>query len=158
MKDPAFFFVDEKTINGFFGEFTWLSNFWECKIEFKDVSFLSVEAAYQASKCENFEEFLSFKTLTPIEARKRGKKIKLRADWDKVKYNIMFYLVFQKFSRNPALALNLRETLNKKLIGANNWGDTYWGIAYKEYDGLWVTSGGFNRLGMVLHDVREILK
>jgi predicted NAD-dependent protein-ADP-ribosyltransferase YbiA (DUF1768 family) len=77
-------------INGFVGEYRWLSNFWPCEITAKDGTvFGSVEAAYQATKTTDPETFKSFAGLSPSEAKKAGRKLTLRSDWDKIKIRVM---------------------------------------------------------------------
>ena len=47
-------------INRFDGEFAFLSNFWECEVEFDGIVFPSVEHAYQAAKTHEVREQLRF--------------------------------------------------------------------------------------------------
>ena len=41
---------DDKQIKGFFGNYSWLSNFYECSVWFEGGSYPSSENAYQAAK------------------------------------------------------------------------------------------------------------
>ncbi len=63
----------------------------------------------------------------------------------------MLYCVLDKFTRNPQLREMLLATGDKYLEETNHWGDKYWGVDYK-------TGVGFNKLGVILMDVRDRLK
>ena len=57
---------------------TFLSNFWECPVEFGGRTFGSAEAAFQSAKCP--ERADEFQELTPGQAKHRGKRVPLRPD------------------------------------------------------------------------------
>ena len=73
-----------KNINEFQGEFRWLSNFWPAQVVLDGVVFPSVENAYQAAKTfiENRKDFID---CTPGQAKRLGKKVKIRPDWESIK-------------------------------------------------------------------------
>jgi len=139
-------------IEEFQGEFRWLSNFWPCQILLGGEELGTVEHAFQASKAITVEDF-NFVTHspTPGEAKRRGRQIKIRKDWDEVKLDIMRALILQKFT-NP-LNKDLREKLlatgDAELIEGNRWGDTFWGVCNKV---------GENHLGKIIMEVRDWLK
>ena len=64
----------------------------------------------------------------PAEAKKWGKQVHLRPDWEQVKDDIMKELLRQKFSHEP-FRLQLLSTGDAKLIEGNTWNDTYWEYA-----------------------------
>ncbi len=136
-----------KAITSFHGAYEFLSNFYIAPFNYCDITFDCVEIAYQAAKCpERLNEFLG---KTPGAAKRHGRKVPLRADWETEKYNIMYALVHEKFFQNPALAEKLIATGDAELVEGNYWHDTVWGVC----DGV-----GENHLGKILMRVREELK
>lgn len=134
-------------ITSFTGEdYRFLSNFSPCLVEYDGVTYKSVEAAYQAAKTANPLERIIFVFATPSAAKKLGKKLKLRADWDDIKVGIMRDLVKQKFTTHKNLAQRLVATGDAKLIEGNTWNDKFWGVC----DGV-----GSNMLGIILMEVRQ---
>ena len=135
-----------KNISGFFGEYRWLSNFWEAPITVTGIQYNSTEAAYQAAKTTDFDIRESFVGISASEAKKLGKTIKLRHDWNVVQVEIMELCLRAKFMTHKDLAKKLIETGNLELIEFNTWGDTFWGKTSK---------GGKNILGKLLMNIRE---
>lgn len=131
------------------GEYEFLSNFYPCRIVDKDypeLIYSSVEAAYQANKTKSKAERSKFVSLLPGKAKRLGKKLVLRADWDSVKDSIMEYYLVQKFS-SPELRARLKN-VSEPIVEDNYWNDTYWGIC----NGV-----GLNKLGKLLEKVREAI-
>ncbi len=135
-------------ILGFFGNYRFLSNFWPANVEYAGVIYKTVEHAFQAAKTlDPVERGIIGAKETPGAAKKAGKFITLRSDWEEVKLNIMFDLVTAKFAEEP-LRSELLSTGNAELVEDNNWGDTFWGSC----DGV-----GQNHLGRILMKVRDNL-
>ena len=133
-------------ITSFKNKYFFLSNFYFCPIEMKNVIYPSVEHAYQASKTfVEAERAWILSAPTAAVAKKRGKKITLRDDWEDVKLKIMKELVKRKFG-NTTLQIKLKKTGDAKLIEGNWWGDTFWGVC----NGI-----GENYLGKILMEVRS---
>lgn len=132
-------------ISEFQGDFRFLSNFWPCVIEFEGIKFSSVEHAYQAAKTLDIKERKRIaKLLTPGKAKRAGKELMLRPDWEEIKLSIMRELLIKKFShRELMFRLKLTEG---ELIEGNNWGDTFWGICRGQ---------GENHLGKLLMEIRD---
>lgn len=135
-------------IVSFRGEYSFLSNFFNTPVVWEGLVFGSVEAAFQAAKCKNEQDRRRFIGIAPNEAKKLGRHVQLRDDWEEVKVNIMYKLVFQKFAYNSNLAEKLCKT-GGMLFEGNTWGDSFWGVDTK--------CGGRNVLGHILTDVRETL-
>ena len=131
----------------FRGDYWFLSNFFPCEIEIADLKFNCVEAAFQAYKCANVEDRKRFIGLNGAEAKKLGRKIKMRSDWNEVKDYVMYRLLMQKFNRNKRLALMLGD-IEEEIVEENNWNDTYWGVC---------NGRGLNKLGKLLMKVRKDL-
>jgi ribA/ribD-fused uncharacterized protein len=122
-----------------------LSNFYPCKIEFDGAEYENAEAAFQAQKTMNEAERLRFCALDASSAKKLGRRVNLRQDWEAAKDGIMLGVVRNKFMQNPEIAQKLLETGYAALIEGNTWGDRYWGVC----DGQ-----GQNKLGYILMYVR----
>lgn len=132
----------------FTGEYRFLSNFYPCDIAFENVLYPSVENAYQAAKCWDTSDRIRFCSITAVQAKRLGKIVPIRDDWEEVKLFIMESLVKIKFSNNPSLKKLLIDTGHTYLAEENYWGDTYWGTC----KGI-----GENRLGRILMTVRNEL-
>lgn len=136
-------------ITNFFGANRFLSNFYyPCNIELDGDIYPSTEHAYQAAKTFDIGERMSIlEAKTPGEAKRLGKKVTLREDWDKVKLSVMEDLLRQKFTK-VALRARLLLTGEAELIEGNTWGDTFWGVC----GGV-----GENHLGKILMKIRNEL-
>lgn len=130
-------------IDEFRGKYFFLSNFYNVKVMYNGLSYLNNEAAFQAQKDPTrVKEFLN---LNPSEAKRLGRRVKLRADWEKVKDDIMTEIVRNKFTQNKNLMQKLLDTEDEELIEGNTWNDRYWGVC----DGK-----GKNILGKILMGLR----
>lgn len=136
-------------IDSFKGEYFFLSNFYPTKIKYNGIQYLNNEAAFQAQKCTTMEDRIKFSYLNPSDAKKLGRRIILRNDWESVKISIMREIVFEKFKQNPHLTEKLLDTGNVYLEEGNNWGDRIWGT---------VNGVGRNELGKILMEVRKEIK
>lgn len=132
------------TIDSFSGKYYFLSNFYSATIYYNGLSFLNNEAAFQSAKCpERANEFCD---LNPSDAKRLGRHVKLRPDWNRIKDQVMYEVCKAKFTQNAYLGRKLLETGDAILIEGNTWGDRVWGMC----DGI-----GENRLGMILMRIRN---
>lgn len=133
-------------ITSFRGEYFFLSNFYPAKVTYDGMEFKNNEAAFQAAKCpERAKEFCN---LGASEAKRLGRKVKLRKDWEKIKVQVMYDICTAKFTSNPDLMIKLLNTKDEILIEGNNWGDRTWGVC----NGV-----GKNVLGKILMLIRKEL-
>lgn len=141
------------TIPEFVGEYRFLSNFWPAPVMYDGLKYPTVEHAYQAAKTRDIGQRLAIRNcVTPGEAKRLGRRVTLRSDWEDWKGKVMENLVRQKFNQHPGLAEKLLATYGSRLEEGNAWHDTFWGISP-------VGSGiGQNRLGQILMAVRSELK
>lgn len=138
----------KKVIDSFRGRYEFLSNFW------REKDGLTVEHRFQAQKNHDPRGREPFpRTMSPGEAKAAGRKLKLRADWEDVKDQVMEEIVRKKFS-DRVLARELVGTDDAELIEGNTWHDQTWGMV-KDRDGKW---HGQNRLGKILMKIREELR
>jgi len=121
-----------KPIATFQGEHRWLSNFWPVRIDYQWLVYPSVEHAYQAAKtCDEGERRTISDAPTPGIAKRLGRKVTLRPDWNEIKIGVMTELLALKF-RDPVLREKLRATGHRELIEGNYWGDRFWGVCQGE--------------------------
>ncbi len=135
-------------IDSFQDEYRFLSNFFLSEVNYKGVIWPSSEHLYQALKTLDLIKREEIRQATPGKAKRLGKKVEMRSDWDEVKDQIMSDVVWLKFSQNPELAQKLIETGDAELIEGNWWGDTYWGVCKGK---------GQNKLGEILQGIRSRL-
>jgi len=132
-------------INEFRGKYRFLSNFFPSVVVLGGEQYPSVEHAYQASKSDDIYYRIKVASAPePSMAKKLGRQIKLRSDWEQVKVAVMLSLLRQKFN-DPIMRSALRGTGDALLIEGNTWGDKFWGQ---------VNGVGENMLGILLMVVR----
>jgi ribA/ribD-fused uncharacterized protein len=136
-------------IASFQGANRFLSNFHPAEVELDGIMYPSSEAAYQAAKTLSAESRKAFVTMSPGEAKRAGKKVVMRPDWDSVKILIMTNLVRDKFTRHEDLKDKLLATGDQELVEGNHWRDYFWGVCKGK---------GENNLGKILMKVRKELK
>lgn len=134
-------------IGYFDGEHRWLSNFWPCRVEFEGAVYPSVENAYQAAKFSP-EARVMFVSCKPYVAKRLGRSMPARADWDAVKVDVMRAALAEKFAPGTDLATQLLATGDVDLVEGNTWGDTFWGVC---------NGKGHNHLGRLLMERRAQL-
>lgn len=139
------------TIDSFRGKYYFLSNFFPAEVTYNGLTYQNNEAAFQAQKTYSKEERIEFTTLEPRDAKRRGRRVRLRKDWEQVKDRIMEEIVRAKFSQNKELKEQLLATGDAQLVEGNRWNDRYWGVD--------IRSGvGENHLGKILMKVRSELR
>lgn len=109
----------------------------------------TVENAFQAAKCLHEKDRAQFATLTPGQAKRLGRKVEMRPDWNGTRLGVMRDLVLQKFRNHAELQEKLLATDDATLVEGNQWHDTFWGVC----NGV-----GQNNLGQILMDTRRILR
>ena len=133
------------SVTEFQGEFRFLSNFWPSPIEYEGIWYPSVEHAYQAAKTLKVSDRKRIaKLITPGKAKRAGKELDLRPDWEEIKLDVMRELLQKKFAYRD-LMFRLKKT-EGELIEGNTWGDTFWGIC---------NGKGENHLGKLLMEIRD---
>jgi len=137
-------------IKSFSKEFDWLSNFYSVPIELDGMWFDSVEAAFQAAKTLDKESrAIIQRAPTAGKAKRLGRSVVMRPDWNEIRLSVMESLLRQKFHAGGWLALKLVETGDAMLIEGNQWHDDFWGVC---------SSQGKNHLGLLLMKIRNDLR
>jgi len=104
-----------------------LSNYYPVTIESQGFTYGSLEAAFQAAKCIRESDREKFEHYTAAEAKKAGRRVDCRSNWESNKKEVMLDLLRIKFGRCPELGDKLLATGNAELIEGNTWHDQYWG-------------------------------
>ena len=136
-------------IDHFDGEYAFLSNFFEAPVLYRGIRYRNTEAAFQAQKCIESADQIRFADLDPSRAKRLGRKIDLRSDWEQIKIREMYLIVLEKFQQHPDLRQKLMDTGYAYLVEGNYWHDTFWGVC---------NGAGWNHLGQILMRVREELR
>ena len=146
-------------IREFQGRNRYLSNFGECPhpVPYEALEFARSEMAFQAAKTLDFRERWAFTKLPGthagcVEAKRMGRALVLRPDWDRVRVPVMWEIVVLKYAANPELRSRLVDTYPNRLIEGNVWHDTFWGVCNCPRHG----GEGENQLGLITERVRQL--
>lgn len=143
-------------IKFFRDEYYFLSNFY--MVDFVDYTgniWPSVENFFQAMKSLSVNDRERIRNAsTAKEAKRMGREILLRDDWESVKVNVMRDALSYKFRQNKDLKDRLISTGNAVLIEGNYYHDNIWGDCYCE---KCKNIRGQNYLGRLLMGIRSRL-
>lgn len=133
------------------------SNFYPANVIYENIEFPTVEHGFVAAKSYNklfWKEISEMPANSAGLAKRKGRKINLRSDWDLIKLKVMRELLEQKF-RQAKFKEKLLSTGDVQIIEGNCWHDNYWGDCYcKKCKNI----KGQNHLGKLLMKIREELK
>lgn len=136
-------------IDRFRDDYAFLSNYHPSPIEVEGILYATVEHAFHAAQTFDPDEKRAIAAAaTPGDAKRMGRKVQLRPDWEQVKVGIMEQLVRLKFTTHADLRDQLLATGDAELIEGNWWKDTFWGVCRGQ---------GRNELGKILMKVRAEL-
>jgi ribA/ribD-fused uncharacterized protein len=129
------------------------SNFAPCEIHWLGEVYPTVEHFFQAMKTTDPAERERIRTApTPGQAKRLGRKVQLRPDWQQAKLALMEFALRQKFSR-PEWAATLRD-FEGEIVEWNTWHDNIWGKCTCPR----CQSQGENQLGRLLERLRAELR
>ena len=130
----------------FRGDYWFLSNMYPTELKDEDGRVYScVEAMFQSRKCKNADDRERFVGINGFDAKRLGKRIALRDDWESIKVAEMEAILMQKFSK-PELKSMLK-AIDGEIAEENTWHDTYWGVC---------NGYGQNNLGKLLMKIRNL--
>lgn len=125
-----------------------MSNFWPSEVTLDGVVYATVEHAYQAAKSIDPAKREIVRDMPqPAMAKRAGRRLKSRTDWEQVKVGVMRALLAEKFAPGTRLAAQLDATGDVVLEEGNTWGDTFWGVC---------RGTGLNTLGRLLMEIRAL--
>lgn len=128
------------------------SNFAHYGFDLGGITWRTSEHYFQAQKFKGTQyEKIICSLDSPMEAAIMGRNhdLPLRGDWEQVKDDIMRKAVLEKFKQNGEISSILLST-GKEIIVENTIDDYYWGCGKN--------GNGKNMLGIILMEVREILR
>jgi len=135
-------------IDHFHGEYRFLSNFFAAPVAMYGLLYPTTEHAFQAAKSLDPNERERIRlTKTPGQAKRMGRSVTLRPDWNEFRLIAMRELLRRKFAI-PYLREHLVATHPQTLVEGNTWGDRFWGVCDRK---------GENHLGRLLVEIREEL-
>jgi ribA/ribD-fused uncharacterized protein len=144
--------METSDIEDFDGEYGFLSNFYMLKhpMIFDGIAFPTSEHAFQAAKCRlSYNRLDVAQASGPGAAKRLGRQIPIRNDWEYIKIPTMRRVLYTKFASDEELAAKLLATGDAYLMEGNNHGDSFWGV----FEGK-----GLNHLGHLLMVVRRNLR
>lgn len=138
-------------INKFDGKYAFLSNYYPCAVFYEGIAYPSVEHAFQAAKTLDMTQRYEIANMkTPGAAKRAGRALNLRPDWEEVKYQVMEDCLREKF-RDTELLIKLIATEGHFLVEGTTWHDQCWGICTCDKCG----GNGENHLGRLLMKIRD---
>lgn len=123
-----------------------------CRFTSEPRRYITVEHYFQASKAATLanHEFIA-RQPTPRDAKRAGRRVELRADWEEVKVDVMRSGLLRKFTSEPWRSALLRT--DDRLIVEESRYDIEWGARRTS-----VGWDGANRLGLLLMEVRSVVR
>lgn len=140
------------------GNYGALTNFRENPIYIpeEDITYRNTEAAYQAFKTLNLNIRKDFARMPAGLSKSEGKKLKIRHDWEDVKFERMVIINYIKYSQNEYLKELLLSTGTALIIeDTTAWHDNEWGCCNCPQCASEVSK---NKLGLALMIVRSKLR
>ena len=137
-------------IYGFDGDYRFLSNFYPSIVEYDGLQYPTVEHAYQAAKTLNPTQREEIQLCGQAwKAKKLGRYVHMRHDWNDIKVQTMEVLLRKKFVGYHELSLKLYQTNDLYIEETNHWGDIFWGVC---------NGHGQNVLGNLLMKIRSEIR
>jgi len=136
-------------------------------IVYQRIEFWTVENFYQAMKVDKRDittrrRIAALPPFGPNGAKREGRKLQLRPDWETIKEAVMEYALRQKFRPGTPEAYQLLDTIPvgcpprqwPPIVETNNWHDNEWGNCIcPRCAGI----EGQDKLGKLLMDIRSDL-
>jgi ribA/ribD-fused uncharacterized protein len=131
------------------------SNFQPVKFKLENRVWPTVEHFFQAMKSTDPADWEKVRKLdTPGKAKRAGRKLKLRSDWDKVKEDFMMKGLRAKFAIKDHKQ-SLLSTGDEEIVEWNTWHDNEWGSCTCS---RCENRPGKNKLGKLLMRLRAELR
>lgn len=110
--------------------YAFLSNFYVYPVWMFGREYMTGEHAFQALKSATVVQHEAVRLAsTPSKAKKMGRTLPLRPDWEAVKYDVMVQVLRAKFFQGGELATRLLDTGNALLVEGTEWNDRVWGVS-----------------------------
>lgn len=146
-------------IDRFAGRWGFLSNFHPSPLAWEGLVYPTAEHAFQAGKVpaevDTVRRWVAAAE-TPAQAKRRGRQVPLRPDWDTVRLEVMASVLRAKFTANPDRQAQLATTGDHLLVEGNTWHDQFWGDCRCTRSVC--RPAGANHLGRLLMNLRTELR
>lgn len=144
-------------ISRFTGKADFLSNFHPWQADWDGVVYPTAEHAFQAAKTlDKMDQAAIYSAKSPVLAKRLGRRVQLRDDWDEFRLEAMEHIVRSKFSNLfGEREIYLLSTNGHELVEGNYWHDQFWGDCTCRR--RFCKEPGENNLGKILMKVREEL-
>lgn len=94
-----------------------------------DEPYATGEHLFAALKTTNVHDHVRVRDeATPQGAKTLGRRVQLRDDWERIKYDVMRLVLRVKFSADRPEARMLVNTGDALLVEGTNWNDRVWGV------------------------------
>lgn len=114
----------------FEGDYAFLSNFHDSPFTHDGITYPTNEHFFQAMKTTDLmDKYGIAGASTPGQAKRMGRRVILRPDWEQVKEYFMEVGLRLKFA-DPELRQKLLDTGDEELVEGNWWHDNIWGSCY----------------------------
>lgn len=131
----------------FYSRYSFLSNFYSAGFRVGGKRYATIEHYFQSQKTTDSKRREEIRLAeSPLTAKRMGRYVGIRPDWEKVKEDVMMKDLRLKFA-NPIMCAKLLRTRNVKLVEDSPY-DFYWGGR----------GNGRNRLGILLMRLRKELQ
>ena len=144
--------MKKPVIDKFRGNYGFLSNFHPSALCYKGNTYPTAEHLFQALKTTSRRGRRKISlAATPTLAKRMGRRVPLRKNWEDIKLEMMEGIIHLKFL-DPELKRSLFNTGDVKLMEGNYWHDNFWGNCYCH---KCRKINGQNHLGKILMKVRD---
>lgn len=146
--------VVHAVIDEFRREYYWLSNYYPAPVTLAGIRYPTTEHAFAAMKSFDRDYRTTVAACaTPGEAKRLGRLVRLRDDWNTARFDAMWEITCAKYTQNHFLASQLTATGDALLVEGNTWHDNVWGTCRcRAHQRQW----GSNILGIMLMHCRDL--
>lgn len=109
------------------GTYVEFSNFHPCDIIVDGIRYKNTESAFQAGKTTDDFIRREFSLLTGSQAKKKGRTISLRRDWEQIKFQRMVEVNLAKFQDETLKQILLSTGSSYLIEDTTGWHDNEWG-------------------------------
>lgn len=137
----------------FSGPWSVLDNFALTPVRYNGWQCPTSEHAFAAMKAANPADARRIVRMPgPHEAKALGRQVRLRSDWEEIKFSVMWEVLCFKFAQNPYAVDVLIATDGRQIVEGNTWNDRVWGMTDSESGHDLI---GQNALGKMLMALRD---
>ena len=137
----------------------WFSNMlpFDKPMVYQRLEYYTVENFYQAMKLPkgNIDKRDYIASLDAYGAKREGRKLQIRPDWEAIKIDVMEYALRFKFQKGTSWHSQLMAT-DGEIFEFNNWNDKFWGVAVDDTI-IWHWFSTTYACGAIITDMDNII-